>query len=137
MPYCHNLRIRYSECDQQGVAFNAHYMAYMDDACEVWIRGLCPSGEYRDLGWEWMIVRSTLEWQSSARNGDHLEVEVGVLRFGRTSFDLGFRGRIGEREVFRARNVCVSVAPISFEKIETPAAVRRLLEPLVDWDIPA
>lgn len=26
--------VRYSECDQQGVVFNAHYLAYADEAVE-------------------------------------------------------------------------------------------------------
>src|SRR5262249_53569126 len=35
--YIYRLRVRYSECDQQGVVFNAHYFAYFDDALtEVW-----------------------------------------------------------------------------------------------------
>ena len=30
--------VRYGECDQQGVVFNAHYMAYCDDASDRWLR---------------------------------------------------------------------------------------------------
>jgi len=33
-PYRHSIRVRYGEVDRQGVVFNAHYMAYMDDALE-------------------------------------------------------------------------------------------------------
>jgi len=72
MSYQHEIRVRYGECDQQGVVFNANYMAYMDDATEVWTRGLAPNGDYRELGWEWMVVRAAVEWQSSARNADLL-----------------------------------------------------------------
>ena len=36
--YRHSLRIRYGECDMQGVVFNANYMAYVDDAVDTWVR---------------------------------------------------------------------------------------------------
>ena len=28
----HRLRVRYSDCDPQGVLFNANYLTYFDDA---------------------------------------------------------------------------------------------------------
>lgn len=137
MPFRHQIRVRYGECDQQGVAFNAHYMAWMDDATEVWIRGLIPGGDYRELGWEWMVVRATVAWQSSARNADILDIEVGIVRYGKSSFDFGFRGSIEGRAVFTGRTVCVSVTPVELRKMETPARVRALLGEPLDWDVPA
>jgi acyl-CoA thioester hydrolase len=137
MSYQHQIRVRYGECDQQGVVFNAHYMAYMDDATEVWTRGLAPNGDYRELGWEWMVVRAAVEWQSSARNADLLDIEVAVIRYGRSSFDFGFRGQVRGRAVFTGRSVCVSVTPVTLQRIDTPEHVRALLGPAQDWDIPA
>lgn len=136
MTFKHQIRVRYGECDQQGVAFNAHYMAYIDDATEVWIRGLTSTGDYRELGWEWMVVRASLEWKASARNGDILEIDVGVVRFGTSSFDFGFIGRVADRDIFRARSVCVSVTPVTLEKMATPTHVRELLGQPVDWPLP-
>lgn len=136
MAYRHQIRVRYGECDQQGVVFNAHYMAYMDDATEVWIRSLAPTGDYRDLGWEWMVVRATVEWQASARNGEIVTIDAGIARYGSSSFDFGFIGQVADRPVFRGRSVCVSVAPVTLEKMTTPAHVRELLGPPVDWDVP-
>lgn len=135
MSFQHQIRVRYSECDQQGVVFNAHYMAYMDDATEVWLRSL--SRQYEEAqNWEWMIVRATLEWQSSARNGDLLDIEVGILRFGNTSFDFGFIGTIEGRPVFRGRSVCVTVDKTTLTKMAIPARVRDLMGDTVDWDVP-
>ena len=137
MSFQHQLRVRYGECDRQGVVFNAHYMAYIDDATEVWVRGVAPSGDYREFGWEWMVVRAVIEWQSSARNGDLLTIDTAIVRYGKTSFDFGFIGTVGERPVFAARSVCVSVLPVSLEKIATPPHVRALLGEPVDWKVPS
>ena len=36
-PHVHQLRVRYGECDAQGIVFNANYVAYFDVAItELW-----------------------------------------------------------------------------------------------------
>ena len=30
LPLSHTFRVRYAECDLQGIVFNPHYLAYMD-----------------------------------------------------------------------------------------------------------
>ena len=36
-PFRHSLRVRYHECDPQGIVFNANYLAYHDIAVtELW-----------------------------------------------------------------------------------------------------
>src|ERR671910_1039928 len=44
VPYRHTLRIRYGECDMQGIVFNAHYLAYCDDAFGAWVSAGIPGG---------------------------------------------------------------------------------------------
>ena len=137
MAFQHQIRVRYSECDQQGVVFNAHYVSYMDDTTEVWVRSLGLDGVEDQQGWEWMVAHISVDWMSSARHGDILEIEVAVVHWGSTSFHFGFIGRIGEREVFRARSGCVTVDPSTYQKVPTPNHARRLLGNSVDWDVPA
>ena len=37
MPFVHEIRVRYGECDPQGIVFNANYLAYFDVAfTELW-----------------------------------------------------------------------------------------------------
>jgi acyl-CoA thioester hydrolase len=136
MSFQHQIRVRYAECDQQGVVFNAHYMTYMDDTTEVWLRSLALNNDQQQNEWEWMLVRAVLEWQSPARNGDLLDIEVGILRFGTTSFDFGFMGTVEGRPIFRGRSVCVTIDKATLNKMPTPDHMRRLMGNLVDWDIP-
>ena len=136
MSYRYQTRIRYGECDQQGVVFNANYMAYMDDASEQWISSLAPDGDFRSLGWDWMVVRSVLEWQGPAHFGETLAIEVGVVRYGNTSFDIGFVGTVAGRACFSARTTCVSVTPVTLEKCPLPAHVREKFGDASDMDVP-
>ena len=136
MPYEHQLRVRYGECDRQAVVYNANYMVYIDEATEIWVRSLSPNGDYRELNWEWQVVRAVLEWHASARDADILTVDTAIVRYGNNSFDFGFIGRIEDHIIFKARTVCVSQVAFTLEKIPIPDVVKEMLGEPVDWDVP-
>lgn len=95
--------VRYAECDQQGVVFNAHYLTWCDEAVTGWLRA--TGVDYSALlarGLDTSVVATTLEWSSSARYGDVVEVDASLDRMGRTSFAVRFTVRVGER-------ICCSV----------------------------
>lgn len=123
----HTLTIRWSEVDQQGVAYNAHYLAYVDDALETWLRPIRASAT-REFGWDMMLKKCTLEWQGSVGSGDRLDVDVSVARWGRTSWELGYVGTCEARPVFSAAVVYVSVDRRTAEPMETPREIREFLD---------
>jgi acyl-CoA thioester hydrolase len=101
-------RVRYAECDQQGVVFNAHYLAYADEAVDAVLAGAGRS--YRDLlacGLDTSVVATELQWSSPARWGDLVEVDGHVERVGRTSFTVAFTICVGERLCCRIRTTYV------------------------------
>ena len=118
-------RVRYGEVDAQRVVYNAHYLAWCDDAVEEWFASLPFSTS--DLGWDFMLKRATIEWTGSAGLRDDATIEVGVERWGTTSFELGFTGRVGERPVFTAAITYVGVAPGTTTTMPAPAEVRDAL----------
>jgi acyl-CoA thioester hydrolase len=128
--YRHRLRVRYGEVDQQGVVFNAHYLAYMDDALEGWLSTL---GDLRHPhGWDMMLKKATVEWQGSLGSGDHLDVDLAIVRWGRTSWSVGYVGTCRDEPVFTAEVLYVSVRLGDHQSIETPAAIREALGEAVD-----
>jgi acyl-CoA thioester hydrolase len=103
--------VRFVECDQQGIVFNAHYLVWADEAANAWWseRGL-PWDELVARGAEYVVVASSLEWRSSARWGDTVEVDAAVEAVGRTSLTLRFTVRIGERTCCEIRTTYVCTA---------------------------
>jgi acyl-CoA thioester hydrolase len=103
--------VRFVECDQQGVVFNAHYLVWADEAVNAWweARGV-PWSELVARGVEYYVVASSLEWTSSARWGDTVDVDADLEKLGRSSLVLRFTIRVGEREccVVRTTYVCTS-----------------------------
>ena len=106
-PFTHRVDIRYGECDQQGVVFNAHYLAFVDDAMDHWMRSL--GGAAWVSTWDVMLKTARLTWHGPARWTEQLSVDCGVARWGRTSFDVAYRLRVGERAVADALITYVSV----------------------------
>lgn len=125
-PYRHEVRVRYGDCDMQRVVFNAHYLAYCDDAVDTWVRSLF-GGDFEAAGFDFMLKKAVVEWQSPARFGEHLSIDVGVARWGNTSFDVGLRGRVRDRDVFHAVITYVSVTPGGTDPVPPPAIVRERL----------
>ncbi len=103
----HEIRVRYGEVDLQGVVFNAHYLAYCDDAADTWFRSL--AWDPARSGWDVMVKKAVIEWHGPAGLGDVLAIDVDVTRWGTTSFDVGFTGAVGQRAVFGATLTYVGV----------------------------
>jgi acyl-CoA thioester hydrolase len=123
MSYRHELRVRYAEVDMQRVVFNAHYLTYVDEACDAWMRSHLGEG-YLDDGFDMMLKRAELTWSGSASFGDTLAIDVAVSRWGTTSFDVSFQGSVGEEPVFEATVTYVSVDPESHRPAPVPEAIR-------------
>jgi acyl-CoA thioester hydrolase len=124
-PFRHSIAVRWGEVDQQGVVFNAHYLAYMDDAMETWLRPLRDESEA--LGWDMMLRRCEIEWHGPLGAREILDIDLAVARWGRTSWDLAYRGSSAGRLVFTARVVYVSVALGTGTPIETPPEIREFM----------
>jgi acyl-CoA thioester hydrolase len=125
MSFRHEIRVRYGEVDLQGVVFNAHYLAYVDDCIDSWLRSL--DTHFERFGWDIMVKKASVEWLGSAGIGDVLALEPRVSRWGRTSFDVTVGGAVGERPVFEAVVVYVGVETGTTTPAPVPDEVRDAL----------
>ena len=86
-PLVHTLRVRYSECDLQGVAFNAHYLDYFDTSMtELWRAAYGSYQAMLDRGVDMVLAEARVRFRRPARFDDELELAVVVTHLGRTSF---------------------------------------------------
>ncbi len=85
----HRLRVRYGECDAQGVVFNANYLLYFDVAfTELWREHAGGYAEMIDRGVDVMLVQSNIAYRRPARTDDELDIRVRVASLGTTSMAL-------------------------------------------------
>ncbi len=121
----HEIAVRYGEVDLQRVVFNAHYLAYIDDAMDRWMRRL--DVEFERLGWDFMLKRAELVWMGAAGLGDTIAIDSAVSTWGRTSFTVHHEVRVEDQLVLSADIVYVGVEPGTNRPIPPPAEVRNHL----------
>jgi acyl-CoA thioester hydrolase len=120
--------VRFIECDQQGIVFNAHYLVWADEAVNTWWVGRGVRWEELNArGLEYLVVASALDWRSSARWGDTVEVDAELDTLGRTSLAVRFVIRVGDRICCEVRTTYVCTADGA--STPWPDEVRALLEP--------
>jgi acyl-CoA thioester hydrolase len=104
--------VRYAECDQQGIVFNAHYLTWADEACTAWFASVgLPYAVLLARGLDTKVVASTLEWSSSARYGDVVALHTDCERVGGSSFVLASAVHVGDRVCCTVRTTYVLVDP--------------------------
>jgi acyl-CoA thioester hydrolase len=123
-------RVRYGECDAQGIVFNARYGDYIDLALTEFLRA--AMGGYSALvgmGFETQVVRMLTEWKSPARFDEVLNTTVQVLRFGNTSFALGmvFSKLETGQVVATSELTYVLVDAHTFAKVSIPEELKSAL----------
>ncbi len=83
--FFHPLRVRWAECDAQGIVFNAKYFLYFDVGMTEYLRTLGYQG---DKTLEFFTVHSEADYRASAKFDDELEIGIRCARLGRTSMKL-------------------------------------------------
>ncbi len=84
--HVYELRVRYGECDPQGIVFNANYLLYFDVAfTELWRAGVGPWSDMVERGIDAVVAEANLRFRAPARYDDVLELRGRIVRLGTTS----------------------------------------------------
>jgi acyl-CoA thioester hydrolase len=84
-PFRHRLRVRYNECDPQGVVFNANYLTYFDlTMTELW-RELGGYQAMVDAGVDMVVAEARIRYLAAMRFDDEFEARATITRLGKTS----------------------------------------------------
>jgi acyl-CoA thioester hydrolase len=127
--FVHRLRVRYSECDQQGVVFNAHYLSYYDVAVtELWRARICAYQEMIDKGDDVVVAESRLRYLRPARFDDEIDIAMNIHHLGTTSMVIRPEFRIGGALVTEGEIRHVFVDPATLAKKPIPDYVRAGLD---------
>jgi acyl-CoA thioester hydrolase len=126
--HTHRLRVRYGECDPQGVVFNAHYFAYFDVALtELWRAAAGGYAEMMEGGIDLQVVEASARYKAPARFDDELDLHIEVTHLGTTSMVTTLAIRRGDTLLVEGELAHVFVDAATLEKIPIPERLREAL----------
>jgi YbgC/YbaW family acyl-CoA thioester hydrolase len=129
-PFRHRLRVRWSECDLQGVVFYPNYLAYFDHLLtELWREAVGSYARIQDLGIDLVVAEAGIRYRVSARFDEEIELKASISRLGTTSMTMALTAeRVGDGVLLAEGELRhVFVDPSTFEKREMPEHVREQL----------
>ena len=131
-PFRHRIRVRFNECDGQGVVFYANYLMYFDVAMtELWREAF--GGGYAGMiasGTDAMVAEANIRYRASARFDDEVDLVARVTRLGTTSSMIALTAeRVPDGSVLAECELRhVFIDPATLEKKEIPDDVRAGME---------
>ena len=132
--FTHALRVRYSECDPQGVVFNANYVAYFDVVItELWREAIGPYQEMLDSGVDMVVAEVNVRFLGPARFDEVIDFEARLTRLGETAISTRIDATTGGQPVIEGRMRHVFIDPPTKTKRSMPDHVREALSPYV-WE---
>ena len=127
-PFAHQLRVRYHECDAQGIVFNAHHFAYFDiTLTELWRAAFGSYDAMVESGSDVVVADAQATFHASPRFDDQLDIEMTIEKLGNTSMISRFEEKRDGDLLVTGRMVHVFVTPETNQKQEIPDDVRARL----------
>ena len=139
MAFYSQLKIRFGDIDRAGIVYYPRFMHYFHVALEEFFAGALGI-EYHDVVETHRIGLPTVHLETNFSRpfsyGDNIEVEVSVLKVGRSSITFGYRVfKQGENDPrIVGHNVTVCLDMDTFKKLVIPPWFRQLLEQQLNLD---
>lgn len=125
------LRVRYGECDPQGIVFNANYLLYFDVAfTELWREAI---GAWTDMverdGVDAVVAEANLRFRAPARYDDVLQLQARIADLGATSITTEIDVVRDGQVLVQGRLEHVFVDTTNWKRTEMPDWIRSGLAP--------
>jgi len=125
------VRVRWMECDAQGIVYNGAYLGYLEIGQAEYYRNLgfaiyiIPQSGYFDFA----VVKSTQEFKAPAKVDEIIELHVRVSKIGSTSLTLNLEiyPKGSDRLLTSIETVYVGYDAATESSRPVPDAIRQLV----------
>lgn len=125
-----SLRVRYAECDVQGVVFNAQYLAYFDvSMTELWRAAFGSYQAMLDRGVDLVVAEAGVRFLAPARFDDRLTLLTTIDHIGTTSLTTHHRVHRDGATLAQGTLRHVTVERQTWTKTRVPDWMREGLAP--------
>ena len=128
--FSHRLDVRFRDCDPMGHVNNAVYLTYLEQARLAQWRSLWGFGSTPNVPGV-ILARAEVDYKLPAKFGDVLDVRIGLVELGRTSFTYEYEiVDAAGRTVVTARSVQVMYDYAEARPVPIPENIRQLFDTL-------
>ncbi|MFT4048976.1 MAG: thioesterase family protein [Solirubrobacterales bacterium] len=129
-PFTHQLRVRYSECDAQGIVFNANWFLFVDvTMTEFWRHTLDGyMGLPKQYGVEVVMAQNGANFRSPAYFDDVLTITAKPAKLGNSSLRMEFTVKREDELLWEAFAIYVFVDAKTMRPTPIPDDIRAKLE---------
>lgn len=117
--FFHPLRVRWNECDAQGIVFNVNYFLYYDIAVFEYTRALGYPSPLEAP--EFVTARAEADFKGSAFFDDELEIAMRAARLGNKSM-------VMEGAIYRGEDL-LNVGRLTYVHVKKGTTETALIEP--------
>ena len=125
------VRVRWMECDAQGIVYNGAYLGYLEVGQAEYYRNLgfaiytIPESGYIDFA----VVKSTLEFKAPAKVDEIIDLYVRVSKIGNTSLALNMEiyPEDSDRLLTEIETIYVGYDAATESSKPVPEDIRRLI----------
>lgn len=139
-PIVYHRRVRFSDCDVQGIVYNPNYLVYWDDAFTDYMDAIGCSWDFMvGRGDDVVLARTEIDYRRSARMGQVVSTEARVTGIGRSSIIFEYRSTdhsTGET-IVEGRQVQVIVDHETMRPKRVPAYLRGMIARQEGWPDPS
>jgi acyl-CoA thioester hydrolase len=130
--FTHSIRVRYGECDPQGVVFNANWLGYFDVVLtELWRARVGAYTGMIEAGADMVVAEANIRFLGPARFDELVDFELAVTRLGETALSTRIDATVDGRPVAQGAMRHVFVDPGTNTKRPIPDGIREALSPLL------
>ncbi|MCH9649925.1 MAG: acyl-CoA thioesterase [Deltaproteobacteria bacterium] len=121
-------RVEFSDTDLGGIVHFSRFFVFMEGAEHEYLRSLGTSVDLEIDGQRagWPRLSASLDFRSPARFEDWIDLELRVLRKGRSSITYGHTLKVGERLIAEGRistACCLLDLPTGLKAVPIPAEI--------------
>ena len=133
-PIIYNRRLRFSDCDAQGIVYNPTYLVYWDDAFTDYMDAIGCSWDFMVAnGDDVVLARTEIDYRRSARMGQVVSTTARVVGIGRSSVTFEYLTTESGETVVEGRQVQVIVDHETMRPKAVPAYLREMIARQEGW----
>ena len=133
-PVIYSRRLRFSDCDAQGIVYNPTYLVYWDDAFTDYMDAIgCPWNFMVANGDDVVLARTEIDYRRSARMGQVVSTTARVVGIGRSSVTFEYLTTESGETVVEGRQVQVIVDHETMRPKAVPAYLREMIARQEGW----